>query len=219
MIGNFKVEINEKIYLRNPDDTALGRKIIRVGIQLIEELGFESFTFKKLAEQIQSTEASVYRYFENKHKFLVYIINLYWYNLSYQIDYQCNNIENKELRLKQTIRTISEFPNDANNVEMNILHKIVVSESPKAYHTKYVDEDNQDGFFRSYKSLCKKIADSIKEVFPSHPYSLALSSTLLETSHLQIHFSKHLPSLTEVRLENENHTSLNNFLDFLVFGK
>ena len=37
----------------------------------------EEFTFRKLAQKINTTEASVYRYFENKHRLLIYI--LAWY--------------------------------------------------------------------------------------------------------------------------------------------
>ena len=51
------------MFLRNPDSTELGQKIIKNSVRLIDKLGFEDFTFKKLADEIQSTEASVYRYF------------------------------------------------------------------------------------------------------------------------------------------------------------
>jgi AcrR family transcriptional regulator len=61
-----QLKMNEKLFVRNPEQTMLGRKIIQRSIQLIQENGFESFTFKKLAEEIGSTEASIYRYFENK---------------------------------------------------------------------------------------------------------------------------------------------------------
>ena len=39
-----------KLALRDPEASALGRKIIREGIVLMCELGYEQFTFKKLAE-------------------------------------------------------------------------------------------------------------------------------------------------------------------------
>ena len=61
-----QIKMNEKLFVRNPEQTELGRKIIQFSIQLIQENGFESFTFKKLAEEIGSTEAGIYRYFENK---------------------------------------------------------------------------------------------------------------------------------------------------------
>jgi hypothetical protein len=30
--------------------------------------------------------------------------------------------------------------------------------------TRQVDEDNKEGLFRGFKSLCKKIADIVKEI-------------------------------------------------------
>ena len=68
MVLQLQIKMNEKLFVRNPEQTELGRKIIQFGIQLIQENGFESFTFKKLAEEIGSTEAGIYRYFENKHR-------------------------------------------------------------------------------------------------------------------------------------------------------
>jgi AcrR family transcriptional regulator len=216
------MNINEKIYVRDPEQTALGRKIIDYGIALIDEIGFEAFTFKKLADKIDSTEASIYRYFENKHNFLVYIVNWYWNWLEFQIDYQVNNIVDVKQKLSIVIKIISKVSSAESPIgglDKKALHRIVVMESPKTYHTKSVDVENKDGFFRSYKSLCKKIADMIKELYPNHPYPFALSSTILEASHLQVHFSMHLPSLTEIRIEKDDYSPIEKYLEFLVFEK
>jgi AcrR family transcriptional regulator len=67
-----QIKMNEKLFLRNPEQSELGKKIIMHSIQLIHEQGFEAFTFKKLAKAIGSTEAGIYRYFENKHRLLIY---------------------------------------------------------------------------------------------------------------------------------------------------
>ncbi|HCF62820.1 MAG TPA: TetR family transcriptional regulator, partial [Chitinophagaceae bacterium] len=63
--------MNESVYIKNPDHSEIGRKIIKHGIDLINDLGFEHFTFKKLAVEIGTTEATIYRYFENKHRLLL----------------------------------------------------------------------------------------------------------------------------------------------------
>ena len=78
LLSNIKIQVNEKVYLKDPDSSELGKKIIRGSIDLIDEIGFEQFTFKKLAIKINSTEASVYRYFDSKHTLLVYITLWYW---------------------------------------------------------------------------------------------------------------------------------------------
>ena len=84
-------KLNDHLYVRDPQHTALGQNIINKGVELIDRLGFEQFTFKKLAEEIGSTEASIYRYFENKHRLLHYLTAWYWSWLEYQIDYETHN--------------------------------------------------------------------------------------------------------------------------------
>jgi AcrR family transcriptional regulator len=67
---NLSIQINvgAALYLKNPDSTELGQKIISNSIFLIDELGFESFTFKKLSVKINAPESSIYRYFDNKFR-------------------------------------------------------------------------------------------------------------------------------------------------------
>src|SRR5690349_13984295 len=84
-------KLSENLFIRDPQETELGRNIIQKSIKMIDKLGFEDFTFRKLALAINSTEASVYRYFDNKHKLLIYLIDWYWTWLEYQIDFQINN--------------------------------------------------------------------------------------------------------------------------------
>ena len=71
ILNNLKIQVNSKIYVKDPETSTLGKKIIEHSILLINEIGFEEFTFKKLGELIGSNESSIYRYFENKHIFLV----------------------------------------------------------------------------------------------------------------------------------------------------
>ena len=59
-----KIKMNEKLFIRDPEQSELGKKIIQHSIQLIHKCGFEAFTFKKLALDIGTTEAGIYRYFE-----------------------------------------------------------------------------------------------------------------------------------------------------------
>ena len=77
--------IEKMIYLRNPQETSLGKKIIQHSILLIDKIGFESFNFKKLSQEINCTEASIYRYFENKHLLLIYLTSWYCEWVSYLI--------------------------------------------------------------------------------------------------------------------------------------
>ena len=78
IFSQIKIEINPHLFLKDPMTSELGKNILNGSIHLIDELGFESFNFKKLALEIGTTEASVYRYFESKNKLLLYLINWYW---------------------------------------------------------------------------------------------------------------------------------------------
>ena len=51
MSNDILISLNERLYLRDPQRTALGKKIINHSILLIDELGFEASTFKKLAKR------------------------------------------------------------------------------------------------------------------------------------------------------------------------
>lgn len=200
-----QIQLSKNLYLRDPQETELGKKMVRKSIEIIDEIGFEKFTFKKLAAAIESTEASVYRYFENKHRLLVYLIAWYWNWVEYVIDFQTNNIHDPHEKLKIAIRIITErkmmdpyFP----DINEEALYRIIIAESDKTYLTKQVDDDNKEGLFRGYKSLCKKIAGIVLQINPSYNYPHSLASTLLQASHQQVFYSQHLPSLTEMNFKS-----------------
>ncbi len=221
-MATLQLIMKNNLFVRDPQDTDLGRKIIQESIVMIDELGFESFTFKKLALRIESTEASIYRYFENKHRLLVYIIAWYWNWLEYQIDFSTQNIDNPAKCLEIALHVISRkkqkdpsFP----QIDEEALSRIVISESDKTYLTKQVDEDNKEGLFRGFKSLCNKIASFIAEINPEFNYPHSLISTALEAAHQQLFFAKHLPSLTDLPNKGEDVYSQNEFfLRELVFN-
>ena len=99
LLSNVKITINEKLYVKDPETSELGRNILKNSILLIDEIGFEAFTFKKLGEKIQSNESSIYRYFENKHKLLVYLSSWYWSWIEYNLVFFFFFITNAEEKL------------------------------------------------------------------------------------------------------------------------
>lgn len=219
-----QLDINPRLFLKNPQETKLGRKIISHSVLLIDEIGLEQFTFKKLAEIIPSAEASIYRYFENKHHLFVYLLNWYWEWMIARIDLNTMNISDPSFKLKVVLGIIVDTANRNMAIEFvdeDILHKIVLREGAKAYHHKLVDEDNSDGFFLAYKRLCNKIADIISELEPNFPYPRALGSTLVETANNNLYFARHLPRLTDLK-GKEDHLDLNEqvktMLEFFCFG-
>ena len=195
-------KVNSSIYLRDPESSDLGKRIIQAGVELIYRLGFEHFTFKKLAQEINTTEASVYRYFENKHRLLLYILNWYWSYLEYVLEFRLQNISDPKMRLITVLQLITEKMPDhpsEGGFNLHLLNSIVVAESSKAYLVKEVIEINRNEVFKPYKDLGSRIAEVIHEYDPSYRFPHSLSSTLIEASHQQQFFSVNLPKLTDVK--------------------
>lgn len=216
-----QLQLSAKLFLKDPQGTDLGKKIVQTSVQMIAKLGFEAFTFKKLSMEIESTEASVYRYFENKHRLLTYLITWYWAWMEYRISYETYNITDPKTKLDRVLSIITEekeqdpnFP----NIDERALQKIVIAESDKTYLTHNVDEDNKEGLFKGYKSLCHCISQLIKEINPDFPYAHALVSTALEAANQQIFFAVHLPSLTELSQASDPFKANYRFLKSLVFN-
>lgn len=222
MAVSILIKQTSSLYLRNPEESELGKKIISESIRLIAKLGFEEFTFKKLAASMKSTEASIYRYFENKHKLLIYLISWYWAWLEYQIDYKTNNIADPVEKIRIIIKTIveSSSKDDPNSlhIDESVLHKIVVAESAKAYLTKNVDHENKAGLFANYQSLCTCISTIIQKINPKFPYPLAMASNLIETAHEQIFFSQHLPGLSDLPTSKNDYSRISEFLELIIFS-
>lgn len=218
-----KVKMNENLFVKDPSTTILGKKIIKHAILIINEIGFEDFTFKKLALEINTTEAGIYRFFENKHRLLIYIITLYWNLFEYQVMTKLVIERNPELRIIKIIELLSsEFESKIylDEIDCSALFQIVVSESNKAYLTKNVGDNNKVKLFKPYKDLCSRIADVFLEFNPNYKFSHSLSSTLIETAHLQFFFMKNLPSLTDFDKGTEKfkQKQLKAFLENLVFS-
>lgn len=216
--SNIQIKLDERVFTKDPSSSDLGKKIILHSIGLIDELGFEAFTFSKLADKIQCTEASVYRYFENKHRLLIYHLTWYWTWMEYHLTLATANIKSPEERLKIAIQLLTsplEQESRIPQVDEAALYRIVIAESQKVYLTKSVDEENKQGLFFSYKRLCKKAAGIVREINPEYRYPTALISTVVESSYDQRYFARHLPSLTEIPKEQED--GITEYLTELVF--
>jgi hypothetical protein len=215
-----QIKMNEKLFIKDPQQTELGKKIVLHSVQLIHDEGFEAFNFKKLAQSIGTTEAGIYRYFENKHRILIYITAWYWSWLEYQVTFHLNNISDPVVRLKKTITLLATPIDDSittTYVNESILHQIIITEGIKAYLTKKVSIDNKDHLFKPYKDLCAKIGNIILECNPDYLYPKSLSSTIIEMAHLQTFFMHNLPSLTDFGNE-KNEANIILFLESLVFS-
>lgn len=214
-----QIKMNQALFLRNPENSELGKKILKHSIQLIYKLGFEAFTFKKLAEDIGTTEAGIYRYFENKHKLLVYLTAWYWSWLQFQISFHTNNITDPIDKLRRVIKLLVLPIKDdlqTNYINEHLLNQVIILEGVKAYLTKQVMDDDKLQFFKPYQDLCVIIGNIISECSPKYRYPKSLASTIIETAHFQIFFMHNLPLLTDTG-KNRKENELISFLNDLTF--
>lgn len=215
-----QIKMNPALFVRDPELSELGRNIIRNGIKMIYEMGFEDFTFKKLANDIGTTEASIYRYFENKHRLLTYVTTWFWTWMEYQLIFHTNNVKEPKEKINIIIKMLTFQVTDnfiTEYIDKNILHRIVISEGDKSYLTKHVTEDNKAMLFKPYKDLCHRIAEIFLEFNPNFEFPHSLGSTLIVTAHHQIYFKEHLPRLTDFGGVVDP-SPLENFLTLLVFN-
>jgi len=215
LFKNVKISINSELYLKDPESSELGKKIVGHGILLINEIGFEKFTFKKLGTEIKSNESSIYRYFENKHKFLVYLTNWYWGWKEFHLTISTHGMGNSTEKLLKGIEVMTHpVVQDIRFKHINevALNNIIINESSKSYLTKEVDTENKGGYFSIYKSLVSRIAEMIREVSPEYQYPLSLSSMVIDGA-LHQHFLKdHIAAITDC---SEDITASDYFIDLV----
>jgi AcrR family transcriptional regulator len=199
LLSNLTIKVPSEIYIKDPESSDLGKKIIQYSIMLIDEIGFEAFTFKKLGKVINSNESSIYRYFESKHKLLLYLTSWYWGWIEYQFVLETYSIGNAQEKLEKAILILTrEIKTDSNYGHINelLLQRIIINDSLKSFLTKQVDKENKKGYFSVYKRLIFRVKDIIQEVNPAYPFALSLASTLIEGSLHQYFLMSHFQSIT-----------------------
>lgn len=211
------IKVSPELYIKNPDSTELGQSIVSKSIELIVELGFEVFTFKKLGKKINSPESSIYRYFESKHTLLVYLTCWYWTWIEYKLVFATANIDSSDRKLREVIKILTQpiaVDRSFSYINESLLDRIIITESTKTYHTKDVDNENAKGYFKAYKQVVKRVSDIVLELNPIFEYPHMLISTIIEGAHHQRYFAEHLPSLTDINQKKDN---ISNFYTQMVF--
>lgn len=215
ILSHLKIQVNEKIYVKDPETSVLGRNIIRESILLMDEMGFENFTFKKLGERIGSNESSIYRYFESKHKLLVYLCSWYWGWMEYRLVFETNNIENPLAKLKKAITIVTEKIEDdskTEHIDEAILNKIIIAEFTKTLYNKEIDEENKQGFLFLYKRVINRLVEMIEAVSATYPFSKSLASSIVEGALHQHFLKEHLKTITN----SDDNNSPTNFYQHLI---
>lgn len=204
LLSNLKISVPEKIYIKDPESSALGKRIVEHSILLINDIGFDALTFKKLGALIGSNESSIYRYFESKHKLLLYLSSWYWAWIEYQLVFETHNISDNKEKLTKAIdivcRTTKEDSNFSHINEV-VLNNIIINENSKSFLTKEVDQENKDGYFVIYKRIVQRLRGIIIDAAPNYTFSSSLASTIIEGG-LHQHFLKdHFASITDCKAD------------------
>lgn len=215
-----QLPVNRKLFIRDPESTDLGRRMLAESIRFIHQYGFEEFTFKKLASSIGTTEATIYRYFENKHRLLIYIVDWYWSWLHYLCIEKTRKTSDPAQRIRKIIRILTNGEAEGvsfRHIDKNLLKGIVISEGSKAWLTRHVVQDNRDKLFKPYKDLCGFVAGIFLEYRPRYRYSRSLATTVVKMSHTLNFYTMNLPSLTDYGTSKDTRR-IRPFLEDLVLS-
>ncbi len=199
LLSSIKIEVPSGIYLKDPETSALGKKIVENSIIQIEAMGFEDFNFKKLGQFIGSNESSIYRYFESKHKLLIYLSSWYWSWIEYQLVIETFSIHKPKDKLYKAIEVVTRTTKQDNNyshINEVLLNTIIINENSKSYLTKDVDSGNKEGHFMPYKKVIQRLSEIISTFNCSYAYPLSLASTIVESALHQQFIKIHFKSIT-----------------------
>ena len=200
LLSNLKIAVPNKIYIKDPESSDLGKRIIEHSILLIDDIGFDSFTFKKLGVLIGSNESSIYRYFESKHKLLLYLTSWYWAWIEYQMVFATYNVTDSKQQILQAIEVLTktvEQDQTFSHINEVALNRIIINEYSKSFLTKEVDSENKEGYFEVYKRLIKRLSEIITNVDKTYSYPSSLASTIVEGSLHQHFLKEHFTSITD----------------------
>lgn len=200
LLPHIRIQVNNHLFLKDPETSEIGKRILSQSILLMEEQGLEQFTFKKLALSLNTTESTVYRYFENKNKLLLYLTNWYWLWIETMIVFSSANISDPRQRLQKMIHILGKSSwkdiQPSNEFNLDSLRKVVISESCKAFDNKEQNEIYRASQYEGLKDLCIRFEIIINEINPNYPYAKMLASTIIEGVLHQEFLSGNMPLLS-----------------------
>ena len=201
IVTHVKFNVNSDLYLKDPESSSIGKRILTESINIIDKTGFERLTFKELAKKAQTTESTVYRYFENKHMLILYLGNWYWSWLFYRLQMGLTNIPAGKKKLAKAIQILcrqSEDDNLIDHIDLVKLAHLIHLESGKIFRVRDVDQENKQGFYLPYKLLHEKMKNIILEVEKKFPFAESLAASIIQGIHQQYFNYEHFPTLTSI---------------------
>lgn len=212
---NVEIHLPHSLYLKNPKDSLLGKRLVEESAALIAEQGIESFNFKRLSLACACTEATVYRYFENKHKILLYILNIYWGWQEYRLVLHTQNLSKSSEKLKKALEVLAhpEIPGNYSKIFGQHIIKTAIYEGVKIHLNREIKSEIKDGSLACYLRLVQRLGKFINEKEPNYDYSEALASTIIDNA-LQLQF--YMQNSPEISGKIKNVNVLKSFLKTLL---
>lgn len=198
---HFVLKPESALSLKDPMGSAVGRSLLEHGLELMLELGYEAFTFRKLAERSGTTEVTVYKYFANKQRLLQYFYQLYWLWLRQLGAQQMERHIEPRKALSGIVEALcGVWPRSLPELQLDpkALRRLVIAEGMKSYLHKQVDEDNARRLFQPYKALSAFVAERLVACRADLPWPRSFATTVIEMAHSLPFAMEHLPSLTEL---------------------
>ncbi len=225
--SNKDLNISPKLYVRDPQTTDLGKKMLQESVVLIDETGFEEFGIDKLARHLEVEEDEIYQYFESKHQIFVFLLNWYWEKTIVLIDSNTAQIHDPIQKLKKIIDLLVQGANYgpfADFIDDARLQNIVIRESAKGYRRDALGKEHQGDLFFSFEDLCSKITPTLLEINARFPYPRTLASTLIETANNTLYFAHHNPKLLDLqpsrgRMVNDQVIEMVEYLIFNILNE
>ncbi|MCU0328532.1 MAG: TetR/AcrR family transcriptional regulator [Chitinophagales bacterium] len=206
MSFNISFNINSTLFIKDPQSSEIGKSILISAVDLLHEIGLEQFTIKKLAQQINTTEATIYRYFENKFKIFLYLMNVYWQMLDFIIEVKLQNLQTTEEKIDVFLKVLCyEYIDivEIGDISREKLLTIAMNESSKTYLLRAVDEINTQEAYHALKIMVLRFHDLLITYNPNYKYPHSLAASVFEIITKQMYFEKHLPTLTDQKFNQE----------------
>ena len=84
--------------------------------------------------------------------------------MDYKIVLKTSNLNNAKDKIKKAVELlVDDVKQDSDFSFINeiLLHRIIITESSKVYHNKDVDDENEKGFYKTYKQVVQRVSDFI----------------------------------------------------------
>lgn len=207
LLERIKIEVTPKLYIKNPQQTTLGKRILKESVDLMDKLGYDDFTFKKLAERLETAESSVYRYFENKNRLVLYFMAWYWEMQEYRLVFLTGEAHSSDEKFKIALELFFDTPKSKNfnaDFDSDKVWHIISSESFKACLVREQDPSVRSEIIKLYQRVITRYAEIIKEINMNVTNAELVASLIIEGvtdyNFYHLHHKKSLPAFAN---ENE----------------